>query len=206
MSPFATNLFHASNPCEPKPPTFVISANNTLGIGKSCIVQAPWLRLFREFLRRSFGVTRVGALSGAVSFLVSYPQALVGLAFGPDGSSARVEHADTPSGFPPWRDGGALHLAVLMTRTGNAVQIVPPPVPLCSTLTSLSPSGDTTWWGARSEGGDLGAIGGEGWLGGVKESMELMSAVLKRELPATFVAKELLPSVSATFPQIALCN
>lgn len=129
-------------------------------------------------------------------------QALVGLAFGPDGSIVRIEHDETPQ-FPPWRDGEALHLAVMLGGKDNAVQIVPPPVPLCSTVTSLSPSGDTTWWGARLEGGKLGAIGGEEWLEGVKESMELMSAVLKRELPATFVAKELLPSVSATFPHFA---
>lgn len=117
----------------------------------------------------------------------------MGLAFGPDGSNALIEHKEID--YYPWRDDHALHLAVVLGTADDAVQIVQPPLPLCPTITSLSPSGDASWWGAGFGGGNLGAIRDEEWLGCVRESMELMSAILNRELPATFVEKDLLPKV-----------
>lgn len=81
------------------------------------------------------------------------------------------------------------------------MQLVQPPLPLCPAVASLSPSGDASWWGAgagAAEGGGGSLVGvarGPEWLVCIRESMELMSAVLSRELPATFVAKELLPKV-----------
>ena len=128
-------------------------------------------------------------------------QALVGLAFGPVGSNACIEHDETADS-PPWRDGEPLHLAVVLGSTDDAVRAVQPPLPLCPAVSSLSPSGDASWWGAAggAGGGGSGFVGAAGrgpeWLSCVRESMELMSAVLSRELPATFVAKELLPKVS----------
>lgn len=38
-------------------------------------------------------------------------------------------------------------------------------------------------------------VGGASWFELMKESLELMSAVIKRKLPGTFVAKDLLPKV-----------
>eukprot|EP00752_Nemacystus_decipiens_P002251 g2132.t2 len=140
----------------------------------------------------------VDALKKAVTFYRN--QALVGLAFGPVGSNACIEHGETADSLP-WRDGEPLHLAVVLGSTDDAVQVVQPPPPLCPAIASLSPSGNASWWGTgMAAGAGRGSSGGTGaaarspeWLGCVRESMELMSALLSRELPATFVAKELLP-------------
>lgn len=117
-------------------------------------------------------------------FLLSWQQALVGLAFGPEGSNALIEHTDID--LYPWRNGEALYLAVVLGTADDAVQIVRPPLPLSPAI---------SWWGSGVGGGDFGAMRDEEWLRGVRESMELMSAVLNRELPATFVEKDLLPKV-----------
>lgn len=126
-------------------------------------------------------------------FIFSLQQALVGFACGPKGSNALIEHDELD--YYPWREGEALYLAVVLETADDAVQIVQPPLPLCPAITCLSPSGDASWWGAGFEGGNLGAIRDEEWFGCVRESMELMSAILNRELPATFVEKDLLPKV-----------
>lgn len=122
-------------------------------------------------------------------------QALVGRAAGPEGSSAWIECSEHPS-RRTWRNDDALHLVVALADSGDAVQLVPPPLPLCPTITSLSPSGDGSWWGAGMGGGGWVVGGASRWLGCVRESLEMLSAVLKRELPATFVAQELLPKVT----------
>ncbi|CAM9143892.1 unnamed protein product [Scytosiphon promiscuus] len=118
-------------------------------------------------------------------------QALVGLAFGSE-PNAWIMHNETAE-CPPWQDGGGLHLAVILSSLDDAVQIVQPPSALCPAIASMSPCGDTTWWGAGFGGANLGTAGDEEWLGGVRESIDLMSAVLKREVPAPFLAKELVP-------------
>lgn len=125
-------------------------------------------------------------------------QALVGLAVGPEHSSALILNCDVPP-LSPWRDGDALHLAMTLARHEDEVEIVSPPLPLCPTLASLSPSGDRSWWeSGRDVGGMTGRFGADsGWLADVQESLRLMSAVVNRELPTTIAAKQLLPKVSA---------
>lgn len=126
-------------------------------------------------------------------FILSSQQALVGLALGPDGTQALIEHNEID--YYPWRHREAVYLAVVLSNADDAVQIVQPPSPLCPMMTTVSPSGDASWWGAEFGGGSLGGVRNEEWLKCVRESMELMSASLNRELPATFVEKDLLPKV-----------
>lgn len=120
-------------------------------------------------------------------------QAFVGLAFGPAGSGAALEHRDVSSESPPGVDASAprppawpehdwFHAAVTLTHTKDAVELVTPPP--SASLLSLSLAGT----------GGNGS--GEGWLGLVRESLGLLSAVTNRELPGTFVSKELLPKVT----------
>ncbi|CAN0181713.1 unnamed protein product [Pylaiella littoralis] len=131
----------------------------------------------------------VNALKKEVRFYRN--QALVGLALGPDGTQALIEHNEID--YYPWRHREAVYLAVVLSNADDAVQIVQPPSPLCPMMTTVSPSGDASWWGAEFGGGSLGGVRNEEWLKCVRESMELMSASLNRELPATFVEKDLLP-------------
>lgn len=119
-------------------------------------------------------------------------QALIGLAFGREGSNAAFEHGETLGHFP-WKKGDLLHAVAVLTDPSDAVEIVPPPFPLDPTVMSatmsLSPSAPGGWRGRATGGGD------EEWFGCVRESVELLSAVANRELPRTFVAKQLLPRV-----------
>lgn len=118
-------------------------------------------------------------------------QALVGLAFGPKGSNAWIEHGETPICLP-WKDGEPVQLAVMLTNPDDEVQIVQPPLPLYPVVAS----GGGSPWGTGMEDGSRGAaVKDEEWFRCVKDSLELLSAILKRELPATFVATELLSKV-----------
>lgn len=112
---------------------------------------------------------------------------------GPDSSNAQVAYGPGSSTFP-WDDGSDLHLAVTLKGSKDAVQIVPPPLPLCPTIASLSPSGDSSWWGTGMRVSGW-ACKGDGWFGSVKESLDLLSAALSREIPEGFIAKKLLPEV-----------
>ena len=130
------------------------------------------------------------ALCNSVRYLPR--QARVGLV-GPDSSNAQVAYGPG-SGTFPWDDGHDLHLAVVLTDGNDAVQIVPPPLPMCPTIASLSPSGDSSWWGTDVRGSGW-AGKSDGWFGSVKESLELLSAALSREIPECFIARKLLPEV-----------
>lgn len=115
----------------------------------------------------------------------------MGLAIGPEGSKAWIEHGQTRSpAHVPWNDGDSLHLAAALSSLNDAVQIVLPPLPLCPTVAS----------GVGVRSGRLLAGGGGEWLECVKGSLELLSSALNREIPASFVAKELLPKVGRGLP------
>lgn len=138
-------------------------------------------------------------------------QAFVGIALGPVGSGAALEHGkgspaasvfasalathnDVSKNDEPfvggmvahhdgcWASDAMLRGAVTLRETNDAVKLVPPPsIPLAPPL-PLANQGE-----GASEGN---------WLGLVRETLELMSAVGKRELPRSFVAKNLLPKVT----------
>lgn len=124
-------------------------------------------------------------------------QAFVGLAFGYSGSGATLEYGGVSSARSLddcWAADATLHAAVTLQNVGDAVALVSPPSatltppPLVAVSQELGGPG-------RVGGGSSGGEGEGRWLGLVRESLELMSAVSKRELPATFVAKDLLPKV-----------
>lgn len=94
-----------------------------------------------------------------------------------------------------WVDGTSIHAAVTLGESANAVELVAPPLSMASQMLL---GGSNTWPG---EGGA--SSGSTGWFGLVKESMELMTAIAKRELPLSFVAKELLPKVLCFSPCVA---
>ena len=117
-------------------------------------------------------------------------QALVGLAIGPQGSGACIEYGPR-SPCSPWRDGATLCLFVSPCTTDDAVEILLPPSP------SLSSSReDAAWCFGDGSLASFGTSGTSRWFGCVREMLDLMEAVLKRDLPGTFVARQLLPKVA----------
>lgn len=86
-----------------------------------------------------------------------------------------------------WVDGTSIHAAVTLGESANAVELVAPPLSMTSQMLL---GGSNTWPGEHGA-----SSGSTGWFGLVKESVELMASITKRELPLSFVAKELLPKV-----------